>query len=102
MNKELLKEKVIAVVDNMAPELAEISLFLHHNPELGEQEYQAARRLIAAAERRGFTVRQNISGYETAFVASCGSAGPKIAFLAEYDALPGLGHACGHNLIAAM
>lgn len=102
MDKKLMKERAIAVVEAMAPELMEISLFLHRNPELGGQEYQASQLLTAAAERRGFTVKQNISGYETAFIASRGSKGPKIAFLAEYDALPGLGHACGHNLIAAM
>jgi amidohydrolase len=89
-------------VDAIAPELTEISLYLHKNPELGGQEYQAAQLLQAAAERRGFTVKSNISGYETAFVAQKGTIGPKIAFLAEYDALPELGHACGHNLIAAM
>lgn len=102
MDKKIMKEKVVAAVEAMAPELMEISLFLHKNPELGGQEYQACQLLTAAAERSGFTVKQNISGYETAFIASRGSKGPKIAFLAEYDALPGLGHACGHNLIAAM
>ncbi|SMC89617.1 amidohydrolase [Sporomusa malonica] len=102
MNKQALKEQVIAVVDAMAPELKEISLFLHTNPELGGQEYKAAQLLTEVAERSGFSLQSNISGYETAFIASKGSTGPKIAFLAEYDALPGLGHACGHNLIAAM
>ena len=102
MNKEIVKNQAIAVVDAMAPELKEISLSLHQNPELGGREYHAARLLTAAAERRGFTVKTNISGYETAFIAHRGTKGPKIAFLAEYDALPELGHACGHNLIAAM
>ncbi|SDD86666.1 amidohydrolase [Sporomusa acidovorans] len=102
MNKQALKEQVIAAIDAMAAELQAISLFLHSNPELGGQEIQAVRRLIQAAAGRGFSVRQNISGYETAFIAHKGMCGPKIAFLAEYDALPGLGHACGHNLIAAM
>ncbi|HWR45302.1 amidohydrolase [Sporomusa sp.] len=102
MDKQALKKQAMAVVDAMAPELREISLFLHQNPELGGNEYQAAQLLKAAAERRGFTVKANISGYETAFIASKGNNGPKVAFLAEYDALPGLGHACGHNLIAAM
>jgi amidohydrolase len=102
MNKTAWKEQVIAAVDAMAPELKDISLFLHKHPELGGQEYLAAQRLTAMAERQGFVVKQNISGYETAFIARKGSIGPKIAFLAEYDALPGLGHACGHNLIAAM
>lgn len=102
MDKQALKKQALAFVDAMAPELEEISLTLHRTPELGGQEYQAARLLTLAAERRGFSVRQNISGYETAFIANKGITGPKIAFLAEYDALPQLGHACGHNLIAAM
>ncbi len=102
MDKKAWKEQVIAAVDAMAPELIDMSLFLHKNPELSGQEYQAAQRLISAAEKRGFLAKKNISGYETAFIARKGTIGPKIAFLAEYDALPGLGHACGHNLIAAM
>ncbi|WP_425058960.1 p-aminobenzoyl-glutamate hydrolase subunit B [Sporomusa carbonis] len=102
MDKTALKEEVMAAVDTMAPELREISLFLHKNPELGGHEYQAARLLTTAAKRYGFTVQTNISGYTTSFIARKGSHGPKVAFLAEYDALPELGHACGHNLIAAM
>lgn len=102
MDKKALKEKIIQIIDEMAPELKEISLTLHKNPELGGEEYQAADLLMAKIAKRGFTVKSNISGYETAFVAKKGDGGPKIAFLAEYDALPELGHACGHNLIAAM
>lgn len=102
MDKQALKTKACREIDAMAPELANISLFLHQNPELGGQEVQAARLLTTAAERLGFQIRRNISGYPTAFIASKGRQGPKMAFLAEYDALPGLGHACGHNLIAAM
>ncbi|CUH95524.1 hypothetical protein P22_1595 [Propionispora sp. 2/2-37] len=102
MNKQLLKQQVISIIDQLAPTLSGISLFLHQNPELGQQEYLASGRLINAIKQHGFTVSQNISGYETAFIARKGSNGPKIAFLAEYDALPELGHACGHNLIAAM
>ena len=102
MDKRALKEQVVAVVDAMSPELKEISLFLHKNPELGGAEYQASQLLTAAAELLGFTVEKGMSGYETSFVATKGSGGPKIAFLAEYDALPEMGHACGHNLIAAM
>ncbi|WP_371381384.1 amidohydrolase [Sporomusa aerivorans] len=102
MDKQALKKYAIAVVDAMAPELKKISLALHNHPELGGQEHQAARLLTAAAERHGFSIRQDISGYKTAFIATKGDTGPKIAFLAEYDALPELGHACGHNLIAAM
>lgn len=102
MDKALLKEHVIAEIDRLSPQLKTLSLFLHKNPELGGQEYQAAAKLTTAAEQAGFSVIKNISGYETAFIAHKGTGGPKIAFLAEYDALPQLGHACGHNLIAAM
>ncbi len=102
MNKTACKEQVKTIVDALAPELKEMSLFLHQHPELGEKEYRAAQFLQTAAEQRGFSVTANISGYETAFIAKKGNYGPKIAFLAEYDALPELGHACGHNLIAAM
>lgn len=92
----------MAVIDAMAAELKEISLFLHNNPELGGAEHQAVRLLTTAAQRRGFSVQKGLGGYETAFRATYGSQGAKIAFLAEYDALPELGHACGHNLIATM
>lgn len=102
MNKDFLKRQIITTVDSMAPELRELSLFLHKNPELGSQEYEAANCLVSLAKQKGFSVQSGISGYETAFIATKGKGNPKIAFLAEYDALPGLGHACGHNLIAAM
>ena len=102
MDKQALKNRAIAFVDDIAPELKKISLFLHHNPELGNQEYQAVQLLTRTVRQYGFSLQQNVSGYETAFIAHKGSRGPKIAFLAEYDALPGLGHACGHNLIATM
>lgn len=102
MNKQTAKEQIISMVDALAPELTKISLFLHQNPELGSKEYQATKLLQTAITRQGFHVKSNISGYETAFIAKKGRRGPKIAFLAEYDALPELGHACGHNLIAAM
>lgn len=102
MDTHAKKRQIIAIIDALRPELEAISLFLHQNPELGGQEHQAAQRLMEAARQRNFTVQQKISSYETAFIAKKGHSGPKIAFLAEYDALPGLGHACGHNLIAAM
>lgn len=102
MNKQAMKQQAIDHIDQMADELIKISLFLHTHPELGCEEFQAAGLLIDLAAQQGFTVNKNISGYPTAFTATKGSQGPKIGFLAEYDALPALGHACGHNLIAAM
>ena len=102
MNKQTLKAQAIAVIDAMAPELRELSLFLHSNPELGREELQALSCFRQLAYQHGFTWQENISGYETAFIAKKGTGKPVIAFLAEYDALPGIGHACGHNLIGAM
>lgn len=102
MDKVLLKKQVQAAIDSLGPELKQISRFLHQNPELSGQEHQASLLLQTAAARRGFAVTQGLSGYDTAFIARKGHKGHKIAFLAEYDSLPDLGHACGHNLIAAM
>jgi len=96
------KQAVIKEVERLKPELLEISRFLHANPELAFEEHKAAERLSRTMEKHGFSVERSVAGLATAFTASCASAdGPTIAFLAEYDALPGIGHACGHNLIAA-
>ncbi|MFX3623390.1 MAG: M20 family metallopeptidase [Ectobacillus sp.] len=74
---------------------------IHDKPEIGNQEYFASQTLIELLEKAGFDVVRNIAGHETGFIArKCsGKPGPTIGFLAEYDALPGLGHACGHNII---
>jgi len=96
------KQALIKEVERLKPELLEISRFLHANPELAFEEHKAAERLSRTMEKHGFSVERSVAGLATAFTASRASAdGPTIAFLAEYDALPGIGHACGHNLIAA-
>ncbi len=96
------KQALIKEVERLKPELLEISRFLHANPELAFEEHKAVERLSRTMETHGFSVERSVAGLDTAFTASRASAeGPTIAFLAEYDALPGLGHACGHNLIAA-
>lgn len=94
-----MKARVKAEVDRLAPELLDVSQFLHANPELAYEEFKAAERLTAALERHGFAVARGVAGLSTAFTGRFGSGRPRITFLAEYDALPGLGHACGHNLI---
>jgi amidohydrolase len=96
---QALKQRVQAEVDRLTPDLVETSRFLHANPELAYEESRAAERLTAILEQFGFAVTRGVAGLPTAFTARAGSGGPRIAFLAEYDALPGLGHACGHNLI---
>ena len=97
-----LKQALIEEVDRLSPELLQISRFLHANPELAFEEYQAAEFLTRTLEEHGFSLERGVAGLPTAFTATYASGeGPTIAFLAEYDALPGIGHACGHNLIAS-
>ncbi len=98
-----IRHDVIDAVDRLSGELIAISRFLHEHPELAYQERQAAQRLTALLKERGFEVSEAAGGLPTAFLARAGVDRPSatIAFLAEYDALPSLGHACGHNLIAA-
>ena len=96
------KKRLCQKVDALEAEMTRLSLALHARPELGNEEYEAMRLLTDASRMQGFHVTQGAAGLPTAFLAKRGDSGPKIAFLAEYDALPGLGHACGHNLIASM
>ncbi|MFC4408838.1 M20 family metallopeptidase [Chungangia koreensis] len=79
----------------------ETSQVIHANPEIGNQEFFASERHIETLTEAGFDVQTAVAGHETSFFAvkDSGVEGPTIAFLAEYDALPGLGHACGHNII---
>ncbi|CAG9623564.1 M20 family metallopeptidase [Sutcliffiella rhizosphaerae] len=74
---------------------------IHDKPEIGNEEYFASSLLTSILEEEGFAVKTNVAGHETGFVATKKSnkPGPSIGFLAEYDALPGIGHACGHNII---
>ncbi|GAI37678.1 unnamed protein product, partial [marine sediment metagenome] len=82
-------------------ELSQLSLKIHDNPELGFQEEKAASWLSHYLEDNGFRVQKCIAGLATAFRATYGQEKPRIALLAEYDALPKIGHGCGHNIIAA-
>jgi len=83
--------------------LLDLSRDLHAHPELSLQETRSSRLLVERLAAEGFEVTAGVAGLPTAFVARRrgGREGPRVAFLAEYDALPGIGHACGHNLIAA-
>ena len=82
--------------------LIEVSRNIHANPELGFEEKQASEWLADFLSKEGFTVESGVFDLPTAFVARTGSGPLHIAICAEYDCLPGIGHACGHNLIAAM
>ncbi len=89
------------LADDHAPTFVDIAKEIWADPELGFEEHRAAARLIAPLEAAGFTVERGLAGLDTAFRATWTGQGdgPTIAFLCEYDALRGLGHACGHNLI---
>jgi amidohydrolase len=101
MKPSELKRLIVEEADRVLPRLIEISDWMARHPELGSEEYEASRMLSKELERHGFEVERGILGMPTAFRASYIGVGdmPKIAFLAEYDALPEIGHGCGHNII---
>ena len=91
-----------AAVDACGDELDALACDLHAHPELRFEEHRAAATIGALLERHGHVVERGLADMSTSFRARAGSgAGPRVAILAEYDALPEIGHACGHNLIAA-
>ncbi|UQZ84718.1 p-aminobenzoyl-glutamate hydrolase subunit B [Paenibacillus konkukensis] len=95
------KRRLEQAVDARDKQLRDISMRIHSHPELSFHEHQAQQWLTEPLEEAGFIVEKGIAGLETSFRATWQGApgGPKIALLAEYDALPAIGHACGHNLI---
>lgn len=97
-----LKEKVSKEIDSRRERLIEVSMAIHDEPELGHQEFKASALLASELEGLGFEVEKGASGLPTAFKAvhRGKGEGPTVAIIAEYDALPELGHACGHNIIA--
>lgn len=100
-----MEKKIIDFLDSNRDIFIDLSQKIHQNPEIGNEEYFAADLLTKFLEEKGFDVERNIAGHETGFIARKQSKNgeyPKIAFLAEYDALPNLGHACGHNIIGAI
>jgi len=97
-----LKDEACAAVDAIRDELLRISHEIHAHPELAFEEHRAAALLVDALARAGLDVVKGAYGLATAFAAEFGADdAPCVALLAEYDALPEIGHACGHNLIAA-
>ena len=100
---KILKESAKKEVDAQKKRLVEIAKWMYENPELGSEEYKAYAMLTEELEKQGAKVERQLLGMPTAFSASFKGKkkGPRVAVLAEYDALPGVGHGCGHNLIAA-
>jgi amidohydrolase len=95
-----LKETATRAIDKHREEIIKASNTIHSEPELGHQEYKASKLLVEELQKYGYSVKYGVSGMKTAFIARKGEGSPKVGILAEYDALPGVGHACGHNLIA--
>jgi amidohydrolase len=100
---ERWKARIRTAVDELRDPLLATSHDIHTNPELLFKEHRASARLAEELERGGLRVARGVGGLATAFRAELdgGEPGPTLAILAEYDALPGIGHACGHNIIAS-
>lgn len=100
-----LKARAAAAVQAARPEILELSARIHANPEPAFEEFQASAWCAEAVARRGFEVERPAGRLATAvrgrLTGGKGTTGPRIGVLAEYDALPGLGHGCGHNTMAA-
>ncbi len=97
-----VESSIDRAVDDCADELLGLARRIHENPELRFEEYKASEWIAEFLARRGHAVERGLAGMATALRARAGSGKrPRVAILAEYDALPGVGHACGHNLIAA-
>lgn len=100
---DAIKGFFIAQAQHLREEVWEVARQIGEHPELGYKEYFASNVLCGFLQKHGFEVIRSIAGVETAFLARFKGTrpGPKISFLAEYDALPDVGHGCGHNLIGA-
>jgi amidohydrolase len=94
--KQTAEERFTAV----EAELRGISRWMYENPEIQYEEYESSAKLAAFLRDNGFEVEHPTHGLKTAFEATAGSSGPRVVICCEYDALPEIGHACGHNIIA--
>lgn len=103
MDQAEAKDRIDAEIERLAPSLLEVSHSIHATPELCFEEHHAHEALCSTAEASGAPVDVTRAAYglDTAFEMTAGTAGPKVAVVCEYDALPGIGHACGHNVIGA-
>lgn len=99
----MMKDKVIKYTESVKGELIKLSEYILMNPELGYEEFKASKAHAGLLDKHGFKVEEGYLGIKTAFKAvyDSGIKGPTIGFMSEYDALPGIGHGCGHNLLGA-
>ena len=96
---DILKKLASDTIDHRSQDVLHVSNELHKNPELSYEEYKAHELLTNFLEKEGFTVERSYTGIKTAFRATFGTGRPNVCVICEYDALPDIGHACGHNLI---
>lgn len=98
-----MKDRILRTAKEIRSDIAALSDAIYADPELGNKEYEAAKRHAALLEKYGFAVEKPYMGLPTGYRAEYRSAkpGPHICFMAEYDALPGVGHGCGHNMLGA-
>lgn len=95
-----LKRRALERIDALEPEFSEVCQWIFDHPEVGFEEYGSSQKLQTYLVDHGFHVEAGVAGMPTAFRAElCCGKGPKIGFICEYDALPEVGHACGHNII---
>ena len=98
-----IRETITAYAERQDEIYRQIALDIHDHPEVSNYEFYACERLSEQLRAEGFEVKTDVAGHRTGFTAAykSGKAGPVLVFLAEYDALAGLGHGCGHNLFGA-
>ena len=99
-NLETGRQEAIRAIDSASETLVDLARFIHANPELGMEEVRAAARCVDLLRQYGFRVEADVAGLPTAFVGVQGEGHPTVGILVEYDALPVVGHGCGHNLMA--
>lgn len=98
-----VRETIRNAIAKSASKLVDVSLFLHSNPEIAYEEFKAHALLTDFLEAEGFAVERHYKGFETAWKATFSNGpGPVFGLNSEYDALPKIGHACGHNLICIL
>jgi len=101
---DILKDHIKTEIESLTDDLFAVSEFLLANPETAYKEFKARDFLSSFLENRGFDVKKGVGDVETSFLArpsGCAQTRPTVALIAEYDALPVIGHGCGHNMIAA-
>jgi amidohydrolase len=101
-NKEIeeLKDAACSRIDSVAAELVSVSHQIHAHPEQNHQEFFASELLVRSSNSLGLPVELRVHGCDTGFAGDIGQ-GPTVCIMSEYDALPDIGHGCGHNVIAA-